>query len=85
MRGKIMQSKVKKWGNSLAIRIPKTYAEEAGITNNSSVEIRFVDGNLIISPTQTPEYDLDELLSEVTPENIHSETDTGSPMGRESW
>lgn len=80
-----MQSKVKKWGNSLAIRIPKTYAEEAGITNNSNVEIRFVDGNLVISPAPIPEYDLDELLGAITPENIHSETDTGSPIGKESW
>ena len=74
--------KVGKWGSSLAIRIPKVVAEQYGIMEGSSL-------NLVLQPRQfvmaLREYDLDELVSQITPENRHPETDWGEPQGAEEW
>lgn len=80
-----MRAKIQKWGNSLAIRIPKAFADEAGLVNNASVEIQVVDGEIHIVPTSTEEYDLDKLLADVTPDNLHNEIDTGEAVGNEVW
>jgi len=80
-----MRGRIQKWGNSLALRIPKAFAEETGLDENSPVEIRVSDGQIIIVRVETPQYDLDALLSQITPENIHGELDTGSPRGNEVW
>ena len=79
-----MQSKVQKWGNSLALRIPKSFAEEAQVTDGSEVDLQLRDGRLIIVPIrQTPS--LKSILAKITPKNVHHETDTGNPEGSEVW
>jgi antitoxin MazE len=78
------RSRVQKWGNSLGIRIQKAVAEEAKIKEGSEVAVT-VDKNRIIIVSVSPRYTLEGLLSGVTPENIHGETDTGSRMGLEEW
>jgi antitoxin MazE len=80
-----MQTKIQKWGNSLALRIPKAFADEAGLENDSPVEISVVDGQIIIAARQRHKYDLDDLLSQVTEENLHGEIDTGDAVGNEVW
>ena len=80
-----MKSKVQKWGNSLAVRIPKTFAEEVGLTDNSPIEMRLVDGGLLLEPSATWAPSLDELLDGVDESNLHGEVDTGPPQGREVW
>jgi len=80
-----MQLAVRKWGNSLAIRIPKTIATESDIGEGSLVEIRLKKGSLIITPVRSRDYSLDELLEGVTAENIHGEVDTGARVGKEQW
>ena len=81
-----MLAKVQKWGNSLALRLPKVLADEADIQVDSPVEITVRDHVLVIEPVQNRKaYDLDQLLSKVTPENCHKETDFGKSMGREVW
>ena len=80
-----MQTKVQKWGNSLALRIPKVYAEQMNITANSAVELTIHDDQIIISPLAAPVYSLDALLVQVNDDNIHSEMDTGSSVGNEAW
>lgn len=79
-----MLIKVLKWGNSLAVRIPSVIGKECGIEENSSLEIIRKDKQIIIKPVKK-EYLLDELLSGITKENIHSEFDTGRPVGREAF
>jgi len=80
-----MLAKAQKWGNSLAVRIPKNVAEECGIEADSPVEI-VREGNLIIiRPMQKQRFCLDSLLAEITEENVHSEVGTGKPAGKESW
>ncbi len=80
-----MLTRVQKWGNSLALRIPKSFATEIGLNQNSSVEISFVDGKIIIMPVVKRKLTLDQLLAQVTDENIHAEVNTGSAVGREVW
>jgi antitoxin MazE len=80
-----MLTKVQKWGNSLALRIPKIWALEARLENNSEVEISLVEGKLVITPVLTVREELAHLLSGVTEENLHNECDTGDAAGKENW
>jgi len=81
----MMQTKIQKWGNSLGLRIPKSFAEEAGVGAGSEVDLAVEKGELIVRPVRRVRYALKELLSDVTPDNIHQEVDTGPPVGREVW
>lgn len=80
-----MLTKVHKWGNSLALRIPKTFALDAQLENDSFVEISFVDGQIIIKPISVPSWSLEELLAGINKNNIHHEVDTGFAIGNEVW
>lgn len=80
-----MLAKIQKWGNSLALRIPKAFAEEAGLDSDSAVEIRVVDGQIHIIPIQDKRYDLADLLAEISEDNLHEAVDTGNAMGNEVW
>ena len=73
-----MKSRVQKWGNSLAIRIPKALAAKARLLDNTPVELSLPDGQLVIRPLATEALTLDELLRGVTKENLHGEWDTGA-------
>jgi antitoxin MazE len=73
-----------RWGNSLAIRIPAGIAKEIGATEGQAADISVSNGRLILAPArQHKVYKLDDLLAGITPENLHSETDTGSDLGAE--
>jgi len=80
-----MKTKVQRWGNSLAVRIPKTFAEEAGLKNDSAVEMRLTEGGLLLEPSPAQTLTLDELLDRVTESNLHHEVDTGPAQGLEAW
>ena len=80
-----MLAKAQKWGNSLAVRLPKSVAEECGIEVDSPVEIVREDNLIIIKPVRKKAFSLDSLLAGVTEENIHSEVPTGKPAGKEIW
>lgn len=80
-----MLKKVQKWGNSLALRIPKAFARDAQLENNSLVEISLVDGQIIVTPVQAPRWTLEELLAGITKKNIHHEVDAGPAVGNEVW
>ena len=80
-----MNTKVHKWGNSLAVRIPKVIAEEVGIYEETNVDLDNVDGKIVISPAVKKKYSLDSLLSRVKKSNLHEETDTGDTEGKEVW
>jgi len=80
-----METSVRKWGNSLALRIPRPLAEEVGLYEDSPVQLSLEEGRLVIVPIMEPRYALDTLLARVTPENLHSEVDTGEAIGGEAW
>jgi len=80
-----MQTRVQKWGNSLAVRIPKLLAAELGLKRNSPVELTLEDGRLALTPATESALSLEDLLALVTEENQHHEIDTGPSVGREVW
>ncbi|MEA3350017.1 MAG: AbrB/MazE/SpoVT family DNA-binding domain-containing protein [Chloroflexota bacterium] len=80
-----MRTKVQKWGNSLALRIPKPFALDAQLENNSVVEISLIDGRIEIKPVSTHHLSLKKLLSGVTSDNLHQEIHTGVIVGNEAW
>lgn len=80
-----MRTKVQKWGNSLALRIPKPFALETRLQPDSVVDVALIDGKLVISPELDLAFTLDGLLSEVTDENCHGEVETGPSVGHEVW
>jgi len=80
-----MLTKVQKWGNSLALRIPKAFAVDAQLENDSLVEISLVEGKIIVTPVSAPSWTLDELLAGITKDNLHTEVDTGLAVGNEVW
>jgi len=82
---KTMVSRVQKWGNSLAVRIPKAFANEMKLAENASIRMMLEDGALIITPDDEPQWNFEELLAGVTEENIHGEWETGEPAGKEPW
>ena len=80
-----MITRVHKWGNSLALRIPKAFAHEAQLENDSEVEVLLEDGQLLIRLLVPNKSVLNQLLSGVTADNLHGETDTGGAVGNEIW
>jgi antitoxin MazE len=80
-----MLTKVQKWGNSLALRIPKAFARDARLENDSLVEITLVEGQIIIKPVEAPRWTLDELLAGINQENLHPGVDAGPAIGNEVW
>ena len=79
-----MEARVRKWGNSLGIRIPQSMAEDIGLSQDSVVSIEVKSGQLIVRPGSR-KYTLSELLDGISPENVHSETNWGGPVGKEVW
>ena len=80
-----MKTRVQKWGNSLALRIPRSFAAEARLQENTAVELSLVDGKLIVHAFASEPLSLEELLRGVTEQNLHGEWHTGSPLGKEVW
>ena len=80
-----MRARVQKWGNSLALRIPKAFAVETGLEQGSFVDVSIVDGTLLVAPVAQRTWTLEELLAGITDENIHGEVDTGPVVGGEMW
>lgn len=82
--GGLMDSKIQRWGNSLAVRIPKAFAEEAGLSEDTKVDIA-VEGKTITIRPARKKYTLEELLKGITPANRHELLDWGPPVGKEIW
>lgn len=80
-----MESRVQKWGNSLAVRIPKPLASEVGLGEGAPVELRVSHGSLVITPAERPVYRLADLLAGVRRSNLHAEVSTGLREGEEVW
>jgi antitoxin MazE len=85
IRGGIVQTRIQKWGNSLGLRIPRSFAQEAGVGPGSEVDLSVKNGDLVIRPARRRRYHLKDLLRRVTAKNLHGEADTGQPVGREAW
>jgi antitoxin MazE len=80
-----MRTQVQKWGNSLALRIPKSFAVEVGLEKETAVDVSLAGGTLVITPVANPKPTLQQLLSKVTKKNLHHEIDSGNAVGYETW
>jgi antitoxin MazE len=79
-----MKSMIKKWGNSASVRIPAVVMEAARLSLDDAVDVREEGGRIVIEPLRRREYDLDALLADITPENLHTEVSFGPAVGKES-
>ena len=79
-----MRVTVSRWGNSLGVRIPRALAEDAGVAEGSTVDVR-VEGRRIVAVPVDDEPTLDELLEGVTSDNLHGEALDDGTRGREAW
>jgi antitoxin MazE len=79
-----MRTQVGKWGSSLAVRIPGTWAKVLGWEEGTILDVSLVGGALVLRPRIGP-YTLDELVAGITLENRHGETDWGEAAGNEAW
>ena len=79
-----MQTKIQRWGNSLGVRIPRSFAAEARVEAGSSVDISVADGSLRIRPLSR-RHSLRDLLKKITTRNLHGEVSSGARVGQEAW
>ncbi len=80
-----METRVQRWGNSLALRIPKALADEVGLKDNSPVRLSLHERQLIVVPVHKPTLNLEALIAQVTESNCHAEVLTGPAVGGEAW
>ena len=80
-----MRTRIQRWGNSLAVRIPKAFAADIHLRPDSAVDVTLDDGKLIVTPVVELEPTLDQLLVQITEHNVHAEVDTGPAVGAEVW
>jgi len=80
-----MKARIQKWGNSLALRIPKSFASHSSLEQGSVVDLSLDNGRMIVERVSEEEYSLEDLLAGVTRKNLHSEIDFGTPFGNEVW
>ena len=78
-----MEAVVKKWGNSLGIRIPNLIARELALKDGSFVDISDKGNEIIIKPLK--KNNLFEMLNLINDGNIHGEIKTTGPVGNEIW
>ena len=79
-----MKAKIQKWGNSLAVRIPRSFAIETQMKQDVEVDMSLRNGDIVVRlHKEKPKYTLEGLLSQITDESIHAETDWGRPVGKE--
>jgi antitoxin MazE len=79
-----MKTTAQKWGNSLAIRVPKSIAQQAGLKVKDDLDIEVRKGALVLRPHLRRVYRLDDLVKRITQRNVHMEIDFGGPVGREA-
>ena len=80
-----MHVRVQKWGNSLAVRIPKPLAEDAEVKEGTVLNLAVSGGKVVATPVQEKKLSLRQLLAEVNSKNLHAEVDSGRSVGREVW
>ena len=80
-----MHTRIQKWGNSLGLRIPRSFATEAQVEEGATVDLSVEDGRLLVRPLRVRKYALSVLLRKVSRRNLHGEVLTGRAVGREAW
>ncbi|HLW28443.1 MAG TPA: AbrB/MazE/SpoVT family DNA-binding domain-containing protein [Kiloniellales bacterium] len=79
-----MRGAVSRWGNSIAVRIPKAIAEGAHLKVGDEIKLELKGESIVMTPARK-RYALKDLLAQMKPEHRHEETDWGEPQGEEVW
>lgn len=79
-----MTATIQKWGNSLAVRLPRAVAEQIHVHEGDAVELKVDDHTLNIKSARK-KYNAADLIKAVKPSNLHAETDWGKATGKEVW
>ena len=85
-----MPTKIQKWGNSLAMRLPKEITDKLNLREGSEIKIVHKSKNIVIRPVRIGRKKeklptLNELASKITKNNKHPLIDWVSPVGKEIW
>lgn len=80
-----MLTKIQKWDGELGVRLPESVVREAAVEEGTPVDVAFSRGQVVISPVPAQKPRLQDLLDQITPENVHGEVEFGEPVGQESW
>jgi antitoxin MazE len=80
-----MHVRVQKWGNSLAVRIPKPLAEDAEVKEGTIANLAVSEGMVVATPVHKRKWSLQRLLAKVNKKNLYAEVDFGPSVGREIW
>ena len=80
-----MHVRVQKWGNSLAVRIPKPLAEDAEVREGTVLNLAVSEGKVVATPVKKRKSSLKQMLAKVIRKNLHAEVDFGASVGREIW
>ena len=75
-----MKTNAQKWGNSLAIRVPKAVPTQVGIKAQDELDIEVHDGNVVLKPHLRRVYWHDDLVKRITKKNMHTEFDSGTSV-----
>lgn len=76
-----MMTQIQKWGNSNAIRLPKSLTDALQVDANDTLQIE-IEGNTLVLRKPTPS-SLDELFEGYDGDYKAAEWDAGEPTGRE--
>lgn len=79
-----MRETIRKWGNSASVRLPASLMQAMHLEIDQEVELREEGGRIVIEPVDRPEYRIEDLVREITADNVYDEADTGPPVGRET-
>lgn len=80
-----MLTRMQKWGNSYAVRLPKAVVQETGLKEGETLQVEVVKRHIRLRRPVKREYSLDELVAGITRSNLHGEVDFGAPEGREAF
>jgi len=80
-----VRAKVKKWGNSAAVRIPASVMQATRLALDEAVDVREEAGRIVIEPVRQKTYELDKLLKGITSKNQHEAIEFGRAVGKEAW
>ena len=80
-----MNATIQMWGNSLALRIPRSLAKDVHLHRGSIVDISLVEGKIVVKPKSHRRYTLFQMLEGIHKNNLHSELDWGRSAGQEIW
>ena len=80
-----METTIRKWGNSLAVRLPRNMAQKLALKAGSVVKMSEAKKMIVIQSAPKAHKSLKELVAMIRPEHVHQEVMWDKPCGKEVW